>query len=82
MLTFIKGMALGGALVSAGLVGYAYGQGGDDEAVDPAQKAGANCQVRVGYPQYSGSYRCMFDQVMVGQQNNLILCADVEVTCL
>ena len=77
MLTFIKGMALGGALCAAALVGYAYGSDDGDQA---PVKAG-NCQVRVGYPQYSGGYRCMFDQVMVGTQGNLLLCADVEVTC-
>ncbi len=78
MLSFLKGMALGGSIVAAGLVGYAYGNDGD-EVVAP--KTGS-CQVRVGYPQYSGGYRCMFDQVMVGSQGGSLLCADVEVTCL
>lgn len=78
MLSFLKGMALGGSIVAAGLVGYAYGNDWDEAE---APKAG-NCQVRVGFPQYSGGYRCMFDQVMVGSQNGNLLCADVEVSCL
>lgn len=76
---FLKGLVLGGAIAAAALMGYAYGT---EEAYDTAREdLEANCDVRVGFGRPSFGSQCNFDQVMVGIQNDYMLCADVEVQC-
>lgn len=76
---FARGLVLGGAIASAALVGYAYGEDEGREA-GASERAG-QCDVRVGFGSASFGDECNFDKVMVGRRDDYILCADLEVTC-
>ena len=86
MRTFISGMILGGSVVAAGLVGYAYGsdrepQAAGPDSVDVRPIEAGNCDVQVGFGRLTRGDECRFDQVMVGSRSGYILCSDLQVSC-
>lgn len=39
------------------------------------------CQVEVGYPEFTVNDRCVFNKVMVGANSGNLYCARITVTC-
>ncbi|TWW12324.1 hypothetical protein E3A20_02030 [Planctomyces bekefii] len=79
MKSFLQGLAVGGALVAATLMGYAYGT--DREHDRNADELESMCRVNVGIGRPSFSNRCYMGEVMVGIETDYVLCADVNVDC-
>ena len=76
---FVRGLVIGGAITSATLVGYAYGE--DDGREHASKERAGECEVRVGPSRLTFGDQCDFDRVQVGTREDYILCADLEVTC-
>ncbi len=84
MTGYLKGLVMGSALTVAALTGYAYGTAFStqhDEADLESMVESGQCRVRVGYARPTGGYKCDFDKIMVGAQEGVIYCADINVSC-
>ena len=84
MRSFVLGFL--GACLGLAVFGISAMVTADEEIIEYAEDVmndvvKENCEVRVGSGMITSGFRCRFNRVMTGFDNNYLYCSDVTVRC-